>query len=243
MILDQLLRLRDGGTTPLVTATEAGVTTLTRLTTTTGQVVVAINKTPLRGLAIVLAHGTGVEHSSGSKGVLTIEASDAKSYTTVQGVTNAELKFTSRDRENPDISIKYTEGTPVTIVVTGNDIEVKIEALATKASEIKAAIEADAAANALVSVSYPGTNTGVGLPGLMTAIKQFYDEDDGGLDTPVTFPAVGAGSADAAIAANLVVRRIHTQKKFVRSVITVDNDYATGVDFDIFVGDMIPEED
>lgn len=238
MTLDQLLRLRDGGA--VITTTEAGITTLTQ---GSGAAVVPVHKTPLRGLAAVVVNPIGgVEHASGSNVVVTLEASDAKSYTTVQGVANSELKFTSKQKGNPDISIVTTEGAEGVVTVTGSDIAVTIAAATTVASVLKAAIEANAAASALVSVSYPGTNDGTGLPGLMS-IKQLYDVDDGGLETVATFPDLATLSADAAIVANLVARRFHTQKQFVRSVITITNTLATGVNPDIFIGDMIPEED
>jgi len=49
--------------------------------------------------------------------------------------------------------------------------------------------------------------------------------------------------ATAVIAANIAVRRITTQKKYIRSVLTVSAALATGVTLGVFVGDSIQEED
>lgn len=237
MILDQLLRLRDGGSAK--TTTEDGVTSLTQ---GSGAAVVQVAKTPLRGLAVVVVNPVGgVEHASGSQVIATIEASDAKEFTTVDATANAKLTFTSKQKDNPDISITFTEGGvgSLAVAVTGSDIDVTLQGGVDIASAIKAIVEADPAANALVSVSYPAGNDGTGVCAVFT-IEQLFDT---GLETVATFPNIAASSADAAIAASMIVRRFHTQKQFVRSVITITNTLAIGVNPDIFIGDMIPEED
>ena len=140
MVLDQELRLRDGGSAPEVDAAETGWTTLTR-DTLTGQVVVEINKAPvLRGLAVVVVHPAD---------------------------TNAD------------------NSTDLLVV------------------EIQAS-----------------------------------DTLDSAYATIATFPAIVHSCV-----ANLMVRRIHTQKKYLRSKITWVSGDADLAFLDIFVGDMIPEED
>ena len=234
MILDHLLRLRDGGTAPAVDAIETGMTSLTR-DPATGQVVVPINKTPLRGLAMVVVHpaDTNADNTLETL-VVTIQASDAKYFTTTVATANAKLKFTSKQKGNPDISITFTVGTPLGVVVAGSDITVTFLTGATIASEVKTLIEADAAANALVSVSYPTGNDGTGVVGAFT-VEQLWDT---GAETVATFPAIAHTCS-----ANLMVRRFHTQKKFIRSEIAWYSGDADLAFLDIFVGDMIPEED
>lgn len=142
MILDQLLRLRDGGTNPEVDAAETGWATLTR-DPLTGAVIVAINKTPvLRGLAVVVVHPKDTNDDNSTDNlVVTIEAAN-------------ELAFN----------------------VTQEDICI--------------------------------------------------------------FPAIVHDCA-----ANLIVRRVHTQKKYIRSKIAWADGDADVAFLDIFVGGMIPEED
>lgn len=149
MILDYLLRLRDGGTTVLVDDTEAGTTTTLSRVATTGQSVIQVSKTGLRGLAIIVVNTTG-------------------EYTT----------------------------TADTFVVT-----------------IQAADEED------------------------------FDGGAGTIDTVATFPSFPETGSTKAIAANIMVRRISTQKKYLRSVLAASASLATGMTVGIFIGDMIPEED
>lgn len=240
MILDYLLRLRDGGSA--VTTTEAGKTTLTQ---GSGSAVVPIAKTALRGLAaVVVTPVGGIENASGSQVIVTLEASDAKTYTTVFSTSHSNLKFTSKQKGNPDISITYTDaGTnTLAVVVSGSDIVITLghdDAVTSIASDLKALIEADAAANALVSVSYPVGEDGTGLVEAL-GIIQFWDI---GAIVVATFPDLATSSNDAPIVASLMVRRFHADRHFVRSVITITSTLATGVNPDIFIGDMLPEED
>lgn len=148
MILDYNLRLRDGGTTTLVTDTEAGTTTTLSRVATTGQSVLDIKKTGrIRGLACVVVHGTGEYTTTGDTFVVTIEASAYEDF-------------------------------------DGNDEEVIC-----------------------------------------------------------TFPALVETGSTKAIAANIMVRRFFTQKRYIRSVLTASAALATGVALGIFVGSMIQEED
>lgn len=140
MLFDDLLKLREGGSSPRITATEAGSVSLTR-DATTGKVVIPINKTPAKGLAIVAINDADTGTSTDKVLTLTIEASDA-----------------------------------------------------------------------LAS----------------------------GWATVATFPVYTHG----AIAANLVVRRIATQKKYVRSVITLAGTNGTiSMDLIILVANQVMEED
>ena len=150
MVLDELLRLRDDGTTTTVDDDEAGTTLALSRVATTGQSVIDLRKTPsIKGLACVLVHGTGTLTTTGDTFVVTIEASDESDFATA-----------------------------------------------------------------------------------------------GDIDTIATFPALVETGATAAIAANMMVRRIHTKKQYVRSVLTASAALATGVsDLHIFLGDMIEEED
>lgn len=150
MLLDYLLRLRDGGTTTLVDDTEAGTTTTLSRVAITGQSVIDIRGTPaLRGLAIVVVNTTG-------------------EYTT----------------------------TADTFVVT-----------------IQAADEED------------------------------FDGGAGTIDTVATFPSFPETGSTKAIAANIMVRRFHTRKRYLRSVLAASASLATGMTIGIFIADMIPEED
>ncbi|MFA5377192.1 MAG: hypothetical protein WC455_15690 [Dehalococcoidia bacterium] len=83
MILDDLLKIRDGGSSPRVTATEAGSVTLTR-DATTGKVVVEIDKMPAEGLPIVVIADADTGTSSDKSVVVTIEAADELAFDTTQ---------------------------------------------------------------------------------------------------------------------------------------------------------------
>jgi len=75
-IKDDLLKLRSGGTTEEVTATEAGSITLTR-DATTGKVVVQIDKCPEGGIPIEVICDADTGTSSDKTMIVTIEASDS----------------------------------------------------------------------------------------------------------------------------------------------------------------------
>jgi hypothetical protein len=75
MILDDLLKPRDGGSSPAVTATEPGATSLTP-DATTGKVVVQVDKMPAEGLPIVVVNAADTGTSTDKTAVVTIEASD-----------------------------------------------------------------------------------------------------------------------------------------------------------------------
>ena len=142
MILDYLLRLRDGGTTALVTATELGTTTTLSRVTTTGQSVLDIRKTnQSRGLSVVVVSSTAGEYTN-------------------------------------------TGDTYVVTIVAAAD----------------------------------------------------GDEDFAGtLETVVTFPAFAETGATKAIAAQILIRRLLTQKRYIRSVLTASATLATGLTIGIFV--------
>lgn len=150
MVLDELLRLRDDGTTTTVDDTEAGTTTALSRVATTGQSVIDLKKTPtVKGLACVLVHGTGTLTTTGDTFVVTIEASDEADFATAADI-----------------------------------------------------------------------------------------------DTICTFPALVETGTTKAIAANMMVRRIHTKKRYVRSVLTASAALATGIsDLHIFLADMIEEDE
>lgn len=137
MVFDELMKLRADGASPEVDASETGGDSLT-VRTTQGELIIEVNGTPLRGLAVVVVHPL-VSGSSGGF-VVSIEAADEIAF----NVTN---------------------------------------------------------------------------------------------ETICTFPSIDDGDA-----ANLLVRRIHTKKKYIRSLIawTTDAEVTT---CDILVGDMIEEED
>ena len=88
MILDDLLKLRSGGSAPLVTATENGPTSLTR-DGTTGKVVVQINKMPADGLPVIVLAAADAGTSTDKSLAVTIEASDtlASGYVQVASFT------------------------------------------------------------------------------------------------------------------------------------------------------------
>jgi len=73
MIIDQLGMLRADGSSPAITATEAGSTSLVR-DATTGKVVIGVYKTPQKGLpVVVMSKLAGITNRSF---VVTIEASN-----------------------------------------------------------------------------------------------------------------------------------------------------------------------
>lgn len=147
MVLDEQLRLRDGGSAGTIDDTEAGTTTTLSRIATTGQAVLDIRKTPvLRGLAIVVHNTAGVLTTTGDTVVVTIEGSNDEDFAS-------------------------------------------------------------------------------------------------GVETLITFPTCPETGSSAVVAANIAVRRLNTRKRYVRSVITMSAAMATGMDFGIFIGDMIPEED
>ena len=151
MLLDYLGRLRDGWDTVLVKNDEPGtITTLSRVTAT-GQSVIDISKTGLRGLGIVVVNTAGEYHTTADTYVVTIEAAD----------------------------------------------------------------------------------------------EEDFDGGAGTVDTVATFPSFPETGSTKAVAANIMVRRIHTQKKYLRSVLTASNasDMTTGMTIGIFIADMISEED
>ena len=87
MILDEQLRLRDGGSGPRVTTTEAGLTTIAR-DATTGRAVVQIDKAPLKGIPILVNHDADTGTSTDKTATVTIEACD-----TVDGAYAEVAKF------------------------------------------------------------------------------------------------------------------------------------------------------
>lgn len=72
---DALLAMREGGSSPAVTATEAGSTSLTR-DATTGKVVVQIDKLAAQGLAVVVTNAADGGTSTDKTLTVTIEESD-----------------------------------------------------------------------------------------------------------------------------------------------------------------------
>lgn len=99
--------------------------------------------------------------------------------TTALSSTNRDLTFTSklRGREGDLISVKYTDpagnSQALAVSVTGKAINVSLAtsgagAITSTAAEIKAAIEASSAANALVAITYPASNNGSGVVTAMT---------------------------------------------------------------------------
>ena len=77
MLIDELVMLRGDGSSPRVDATEDGSTSLTR-DAGTGKAVVQINKTPKKGIPIVVVHDadTNSPTSNDREIVVTIEAAD-----------------------------------------------------------------------------------------------------------------------------------------------------------------------
>jgi len=78
---------------------------------------------------------------------------------------------------------------------------------------------------------------------IQAANEADFDGGAGTIDTVATFPSLVETGVTAVIAANVMVRRFHTQKRYLRSVLTVSAALDTGVTLGIFVGDMIEEED
>lgn len=149
MILDYLLRLRDGGTTTTIDASEAGTTTTLSRVATTGQSVIDLKKTNrTHGLSVVVVNGAGA-------------------YTT------------------------YTD----TFVVT-----------------IEGSSEEDFDTAALIQ-------------------------------TLITFPHLPETGVTTTIAAGIMVRRLFTQLRYVRSVITVSATLATALTLSIFIGDLLEEQE
>lgn len=85
MILDYLGMLRGDGSSPAVTATEAGATSLTR-DATTGKVVVPIYKTGKNGIPVCAVTGDDGGTSTDKTLVLTIEADDAVAFSSPEVV-------------------------------------------------------------------------------------------------------------------------------------------------------------
>ena len=85
MIVDNLGLLRGDGSSPAVTATEAGSTSLTR-DGTTGKVVIQINKTGKDGIPIVVVNAADGGTSTDKAVVVTIEASDALNFSSPEVV-------------------------------------------------------------------------------------------------------------------------------------------------------------
>ena len=78
-ILDEQLRLRDGGSGPRVTATEAGLGSTTR-DATTGQAVIDISKTGYAGVPIFVVTDLDTGTSNDKTVVCTIQASDLADF-------------------------------------------------------------------------------------------------------------------------------------------------------------------
>jgi hypothetical protein len=85
MILDDLLKLRDGGSSPAVSATESGSVSLTR-DATTGKVVVDVSKMPAEGLPIVVTNVADTGTSTDKTAIVTIEAADELAFDTTNEV-------------------------------------------------------------------------------------------------------------------------------------------------------------
>jgi hypothetical protein len=85
MLIDEQGMLRADGSSPRVTATEAGSTSLTR-DATTGKVVVPIYKTAQKGLPIVCINDADIETSTDKTLTVTIEASDALNFSSPEVV-------------------------------------------------------------------------------------------------------------------------------------------------------------
>lgn len=85
MVIDSLLLLRADGSSPRVTATEAGSTSLDK-DATTGKRVVAVNKTGKDGIPVVVVNDADSGTSTDKAVVVTIEASDATAFSTPEVV-------------------------------------------------------------------------------------------------------------------------------------------------------------
>lgn len=106
MVLDQLLRLRNGGSAPAIDSKtgEAGVTLADGRVATTGQAVVEINKTPIRGLAAVAVNDAVTATGTGAGTLtLTIEASDDPNFAEVDTV--AVFPAITKDSE-PNVVVR-----------------------------------------------------------------------------------------------------------------------------------------
>ena len=79
MVIDDLGTLRSGGSSPRVTATEAGSTSTTR-DATTGKVLVDIKGTPLQGIPICVIADADTGTSNDKSAVVTIEAADETAF-------------------------------------------------------------------------------------------------------------------------------------------------------------------
>lgn len=106
MAYDELMRLREGGSSPRVTATEAGATSTTR-DATTGKVIVDIGAggTPHEGLAVDAIADADTGTSTDKTLTLTIEACDSATFAsgevtvatfTAQSYSDTAAKFMRR---------------------------------------------------------------------------------------------------------------------------------------------------
>jgi hypothetical protein len=85
MLLDDLVSLREGGTSPRVTATEAGSVSETR-DATTGKMVAQVNSTGKDGIPIIVIADPDTGTSNDKSVVVTIEAADELAFDTTQEV-------------------------------------------------------------------------------------------------------------------------------------------------------------
>jgi len=87
MLIDSLNMLRADGTSPRVTSTESGATSITR-NATTGQAVIDVRKLGLKGVPIVVItdDDTSDCHSEDDGQTVTIEASDTVGFSTTEVV-------------------------------------------------------------------------------------------------------------------------------------------------------------
>ncbi len=81
MLLDGLGLLRGDGSSPLVTATEAGATSLTR-DATTGKAAIAIHSTGKDGIPIVVIAAADTGTSTDKEATVTIEGADNLDFST-----------------------------------------------------------------------------------------------------------------------------------------------------------------
>ena len=111
----------------------------------------------------------------------------AAAYTTALGVVNADLKFTSKlsGATGNQVSISYVNpgvNNTISVTVTGAAIVVTLGyaggVITSTGTQVKLAIEASAAANALVSVTYPVGSTGAGVVTALSPVNL-----SGGIDT------------------------------------------------------------
>ena len=85
MLIDALGMLRADGSSPRISATEAGVTSLVR-DATTGQVVIMINKTGKNGLPIRVMADPDTGTSTDKTATVTIETANELAFDTTQEV-------------------------------------------------------------------------------------------------------------------------------------------------------------